>query len=392
MNMELSKRIKEIEPSATLAISAQAKRMKAQGIVVVDFGAGEPDFETPSYIKEAGKASIDEGFTKYTPASGIWELKEAISEKLKKDNGLSYLPSEICISCGAKHALYNTFQVLCQEGDEVIVPSPYWVSYPEMVKLSGAKPVLVRTAPKNDFKLSAKLLESSITDRTKAIVLNSPSNPTGSVYSKDELEEVRAVATSHGIWVISDEVYEKIIYDGANHISIASLGDNIFRKTVVINGVSKTYSMTGWRIGYLASAKPIASAVGILQSHSTSNPASISQKAALIALKGGDASFKEMVGEFAKRRDYMMGRVAEIKGITPNKPRGAFYLFCDISKLGMDSVSFVKSLLEEEKVAVVPGISFGWDTHIRLSFATSMEAIKEGMDRIEKFVSRLSNQ
>lgn len=386
--MKLSKRIQAVEPSATLAISAQAKRMRAKGIDVIDFGAGEPDFGTPDFIKEAGKASIDEDFTKYTPASGIEELKVAICEKLKEDNRVNYTPSQIVVTCGAKHALYNIFQVLCEEGDEVIIPSPYWVSYPEMVRLAGAKPVIVKAEAKDDFKPTAKDLEGSITERTRAFILNSPSNPAGAVYSRDDLERVANLAIARGIWVISDEIYEKIIYDGLTHTSIASLGDGIFKLTIVVNGVSKAYSMTGWRIGYLAGPQELAKAIGKLQSHSTSNPTSISQKAALAALQGDKSCVDEMVQEFARRRDYMVERTNMIDRISCLKPKGAFYLFCDISKIGVDSVSLAKSLLEEARVAVVPGVAFGMDTHIRLSFARRMEAIKEGMDRIERWVRR----
>ncbi len=384
--MELARKIQTITPSVTLSITAKARQMKAQGLDVINFGAGEPDFQTPLYIRDTAKTSIDEGFTKYTATSGIEEIKVAICKKLKVDNGLSYRPSEICVSCGAKHAIYEVLQVLCEDGDEVVVPSPYWVSYPEMVKLSGAKPIIAQTQPENNFKLTSKVLEPSITKRTKVLILNSPSNPTGSVYTKDELEDLRAIATSRRIWVISDEIYEKIIYDGAQHVSIASLGDDIFKSTIVINGVSKTYSMTGWRIGYLAGPEAVAKAASTLQSHSTSNPTSISQKAALAALLGDQRCVEQMVEEFARRRDYMIERVTNIEKITSPKPRGAFYLFCDVSRLGMDSVGLATTLLEEAKVAVIPGAGFGCDTHIRLSFARRMEEIREGMDRIEKFV------
>lgn len=362
--------------------------MRAEGVDVVNFGAGEPDFDTPLPIKEAAKAAIDGDFTRYTSVSGIQELKEAIARKLKEDNSLDYRPSEICVSCGAKHALYNTFQVLCEEGDEVIIPSPYWVSYPEMVKLSGARPIFLKTDPSRDFKITPEATERSITPKTKAIILNSPSNPTGSVYTKDELTAIAKVASSHGIWVVSDEIYEKIIYDGLLHTSIASVGDDTFKKTILINGVSKAYSMTGWRIGYLAADEAVVAACSKLQSHSTSNPTSISQKAALAALEGRGKTQEEMVKEFLRRRDYMLERIERIEAISCNKPGGAFYLFCDISRLGMGSVNLAETLLKDSSVAVVPGLGFGWDTHIRLSFATSMEEIKKGMDRIEKWARR----
>lgn len=386
--MSLTKRISNIGTSATLEITSRAKKMRAEGIDVISFGAGEPDFATPRHIKEAAIEAIRADFTNYTPSSGIFELKETICEKFKNDNSLDYEPSQIVVSCGAKHSLYNLFQVLCQETDEVIIPSPYWVSYPQMVKLAGAEPVIVKTSEDHNFKLTEKLLLSSITDNTRVILLNSPSNPTGSVYSREELLMVADIAKSKGLYVVSDEIYEKIVYSPNRHISIASLDEEIYKLTITVNGVSKTYSMTGWRIGYLAGPQELARAISRLQDHSTSNPTSISQKAALAALRGSQDCVGKMVGEFEERRDYMIGRLNRIKRLSCNMPSGAFYVFCDISALGMGSVEVSHRLLDEAKVAVVPGEGFGWDTHIRLSFATGMEEIKEGLDRIERWARR----
>jgi len=372
----------------TLAITAKAKKMRTEGKNVINFAAGEPDFDTPHNIKSAAISAISEGFTKYTPASGMPQLKDAICDKLKKDNALSYKPSQIIVSCGAKHSLYNIFQALCDKGDEVIVPSPYWVSYPEMVKLSGAKPVVVKTDEKSGFKLTEKDLKKAATKRTKAIIINSPSNPTGSAYSIEDLSMVAKWAISKNIFVISDEIYENLIYDGLKHISIASLGNEIFKLAIVVNGVSKSYSMTGWRIGYLAGDEKIVGAINKLQSHSTSNPASISQKAALEALTGGNEFVRKIAEEFEKRRDLILGGIGRINKLSCFKPQGAFYLFCDISKTKMDSISFANKLLEETRVAVIPGIAFGWDTHVRMSFACKAEDIKEGINRISKWLEK----
>ncbi|MCK4436357.1 pyridoxal phosphate-dependent aminotransferase, partial [bacterium] len=387
--MSLSKRASLISPSATLAITAKAKAMKAEGIDVLGFAAGEPDFDTPEHIKEEAKRAMDEGFTKYTPASGIQPLKEAICKKFKDDNGLDYKPSRIIVSCGAKHSLYNAIQVICEEGNEVILPSPYWVSYPEQIKLSGASPVIVETEEENGFKLTAELFSKSITKRTKLLILNSPGNPTGAVYSREELEATARVAVEKGVYVISDEIYEKIIYDGAKHWSIAGLNPEIKELTIVINGVSKSYSMTGWRIGYAAARKEIIEAMSRLQSHSTSNPDSIAQRAALRAISAGQEAVKEMVAEFKKRRDYMVERLNSIKGFSCLKPQGAFYVFPNVSAvLGKsfnghrisDSSSLTELLLTKAKVAVVPGSAFGRDGYLRLSYATSMENIIKGLD------------
>ncbi|MBU4312876.1 MAG: pyridoxal phosphate-dependent aminotransferase [Candidatus Omnitrophica bacterium] len=384
--MALSSRVKNISASLTLAITAKAKKMKEQGIDVIGFGSGEPDFDTPAHIKEAGIKAIQQGLTKYTPASGTDTLKEIICEKFSKDNGLSYDPSQIVVSCGAKHSLYNIFQAICEKGDEVAIPSPYWLSYPEMVKLAEAEPRFVDADDTDNFKISPVKLKKAITKKTKALIINSPSNPTGSVYDKDELAEIGKMAADKNIFIISDEIYEKIIFDGKPHVSIASISDDIFKNTIVVNGVSKSFSMTGWRIGYIASVnKEIVSAIKNLQSHSTSNPTSISQAAALEAIKVKDNSVETMVKEFERRRNYIVERVNSIEGLSCVKPGGAFYIFCRIDNKGLSSISLSDALLEDAKVAVVPGKPFGSDQHIRLSFATSMENIQKGMDRIEEW-------
>ena len=386
--MRLAKRISGITPSATLDITSKAKRMAREGIDVVSFGAGEPDFDTPSHIKAAAIKAINEGFTKYTPSSGTPEIREAISRKFKKDNELNYSPSQIVVSCGAKHSLYNIFQAICERADEVIIPSPYWLSYPEMVRMAEAKPVYVETSASDNFKMTESGLSAAITEKTKALVLNSPSNPTGCVYDREELEYISNLALRHEFFVISDEIYEKLIYDGRKHISIASLGGRIYDWTITVNGVSKSYSMTGWRIGYAAGPEDVMNAIANFQSHATSNPASISQKAALAALAEDQRCVEEMRLEFEKRRDFMVTRLARIKKLACVKPAGAFYVFCDISKLKLDSVKVATRLLDEAKVAVVPGEPFGARTYIRLSFATSMKNIEKGLDRIEEWIGK----
>jgi len=398
MTIGISKRAKAIKPSPTLAMAAKAKAMKAQGIDVVDFGVGEPDFDTPENVKQAGIKAIQSGFTKYTPAGGTDELKDAVVDKLKKDNGLSYERSQILISCGAKHSLYNIAEALFDPGDEVIIPSPYWVSYPDQVILNDAVPVIVETTEQEGFRISAAKLEKAITKRTKAFVLNSPSNPTGLAYDRKTLEEIAAVAVKHRIYVISDEIYEKLVYDGFTHISIASLNPEIKELTIVVNGVSKSHAMTGWRIGFAAGPKDVITAMANIQSQSTSNPASISQKAALEALRGPQDFLPVMNAEFDKRRKYMVERLNKMKGVYCMLPVGAFYAFPNVSKLYgrsaggktiKNSADLAAYLLEAAKVALVSGDSFGADAFIRLSYATSMEIIKKGMDRIEEAVSAL---
>jgi aspartate aminotransferase len=397
--MGIAKRAMAIKPSPTLATAAKAKAMKSQGIDVVDFGVGEPDFDTPENVKQAGIKAIQSGFTKYTPAGGTDELKEAVVEKFKRDNGLQYEKSQVLISCGAKHSLYNIAEALFDPGDEVIIPSPYWVSYPDQVLLNDAVPVIVETTEEEGFKLSAQKLEKAITKRTKALVLNSPSNPTGLAYDKKTLEEIAAVAVRHKLHVISDEIYEKLIYDGFKHFSIASLGAEIKDLTIVVNGVSKSHAMTGWRIGYAAGPKDIITAMANIQSQSTSNPASISQKAAVEALRGPQDFIRIMNVEFDKRRKYMVDRLNRIKGTTCLMPVGAFYAFPKVSQLYGKSVGgkrianssdLAAYLLEEAKVALVSGDAFGADAYIRLSYATSMENITKGLDRIEQAAGKLA--
>ena len=390
----IAKRALAIKPSPTLATAAKAKALKAQGYDVVDFGVGEPDFDTPDNVKEAAMRAIRSGFTKYTPASGTDELKEAVVEKLGKDNGLEYERSQIIISCGAKHSLYNIAEALFDPRDEVIIPSPYWVSYPDQVLLNDAKPVIVKTTEQEGFKLSAKKLEKAITKKTKAIILNSPSNPTGLAYDAKTLEEIAAIAVKRGIYVISDEIYEKLIYDGFRHVSIASLGPEIKNLTIVVNGVSKSHAMTGWRIGYAAGPKDVITAMANIQSQSTSNPTSISQKAAVEALRGPQDFIVTMNVEFDKRRRYMVDRLNKINGVSCLMPVGAFYAFPKISSFFgkrtpngttiRNSADLAVYLLEDAKVALVSGDAFGAKDHIRLSYATSMENIVKGMDRIEE--------
>jgi aspartate aminotransferase len=396
--MGIAKRAQAIKPSPTLATAAKAKAMKSQGIDVVDFGVGEPDFDTPENVKQAGIKAIQSGFTKYTPAGGIDDLKEAVVEKFKKDNGLQYEKSQVLISCGAKHSLYNIAEALFDPGDEVIIPSPYWVSYPDQVLLNDAVPVIVETTEEEGFKLSAKKLEAAITGKTKALILNSPSNPTGLAYDRNTLEEIAALAIKHNLYVISDEIYEKLIYDGFTHTSIAALGAKIKDLTIVVNGVSKSHAMTGWRIGYAAGPKDVITAMANIQSQSTSNPASISQKAAVEALRGPQDFIGTMNVEFDKRRKYMVERLNRIKGVSCLMPVGAFYAFPRVSSLFgksakgkpiRNSSDLASLLLDEAKVALVSGDAFGADAYIRLSYATSMENIQKGLDRIETALNSL---
>lgn len=396
--MILSRKAQQIEPSITLAITAKAKKMKADGIDVIGFGAGEPDFNTPEYIQKAAIKAIKEGYTKYTPASGIMELKNAIVEKFRKDNGLEYNTSQIIISTGAKQSLANVFAAALNPGDEVIIPVPYWVSYPELVKLQGGVPIFVETEENNGFKYTIEKLEKAITKNTKMILINSPNNPTGTVYSKKELEDIANFAKEKDILILSDEIYEKLIYGDTKHVSIASLSGDAYQRTIVINGVSKAYAMTGWRIGYAAANKEIVRLMSNIQSHTTSNPNSIAQYASVAALKGDTSSMDSMVGEFKNRRDYMVNEINRIDGLSCIKPEGAFYVMMNISKtIGKkfndvkieDSISFSDQLLEREKVAVIPGIGFGMDNYVRLSYATSAENIEKGLDRIGRFIKEL---
>jgi aspartate aminotransferase len=394
----LSNRARSLKPSPTLAINAKAKSMQAQGIRVVSFGAGEPDFDTPENIKQAAKKALDEGFTKYTPVGGIDELKDAIIKKFQKDSGLSFKRSEILVSCGGKHSFYNLAQAIFDHGDEVIIPAPYWVSYPPMVSLAGGSPVIIETTEKKQFKITPEALKKAITPKTKALVINSPSNPTGSAYTKKDLEEIAAVALSKNIFVISDEIYEKIVYDGFQFTSIASLSEEMKKRTIIVHGVAKTYSMTGWRIGYTAGSEEIIAAMNNIQSQSTSNPTSIAQKASVEALIGPQSEVEKMVSAFAQRRNYIVDRLNKMPGVSCYKPVGAFYVFPNFSshygksyqgKKIENSTHLADYLLEVAKVAVVPGIEFGADPFERFSFATSMENIKEGLDRVEEALKKL---
>lgn len=395
----ISKRAQTIKPSATLAAAAKAKSMKAQGIDVVDFGVGEPDFDTPENVKAAGIKAIQSGFTKYTPASGIDDLKAAVIEKFRRDNGLEYDKSQILISCGAKHSLYNIAEALFDPGDEVIIPAPYWVSYPDQVILNDAVPVIVDTTEEEGFRLSVERLEAAVTKKTKALILNSPSNPTGLAYDRRALEEIASIAVRHGFYVISDEIYEKLLYDGFTHISIASLGREIKDQTIVVNGVSKSHSMTGWRIGYAAGPKDVITAMANIQSQSTSNPVSISQKAAVEALQGPQDFLVKMRHEFDNRRKYMVERLNRMKGISCLMPVGAFYAFPRVSglfnketrdgRMINGSADIAAYFLDEAHVSLVSGDAFGADEYIRLSYATDMDTIKKGLDRMEKAVDRL---
>ncbi|MBI4634692.1 MAG: pyridoxal phosphate-dependent aminotransferase [Deltaproteobacteria bacterium] len=397
--MNLASRINSIKPSATLAITSKANALKAEGRDIIGFGAGEPDFDTPDHIKKAAIKAINDGFTKYTPVGGIEELKDAIIAKLKRDNNLTYKRSETVVSCGAKHTLYNLAQVLFQEGDEVIVPSPYWVSYTDIIILSGAKPVIVKTSVSAGFKMTPNQLENAITTRTKAVILNSPSNPTGATYTREELAALAEVIVRKGILVITDDVYEKIIYDGFPFSTIASVSEEVKGLAVVVNGVSKAYAMTGWRIGYAAGPEQIISAVAKLQSQNTSNPTSIAQKAAVEALNGPQDSVSDMAREFEKRRDIIVAALNAIPGVSCFKPQGAFYVFPDFSgvfgrsckgKPISTSTDLATYLLDEANVAVVPGIEFGHDAFIRLSYASSMKLIQTGVERIREAVKNLS--
>ncbi len=394
----LSNRAKNLKPSPTLAINAKAKSMQAQGIHVISFGAGEPDFDTPDNIKQAAVRAIEQGFTKYTPVGGIDELKDAIIKKFKRDSGLSYKRSEILVSCGGKHSFYNLAQAIFDQGDEVIIPAPYWVSYPPMVSLAGASPIIIETREENGFKVKPEDLKKAINTKTKALVINSPSNPTGGASTKEELEKIAEIAILYNFFIISDEIYEKIVYDGFQSTSIASLGEEIKKKTIIVHGVAKTYSMTGWRIGYTAGPEEIISAMNNIQSQSTSNPTSIAQKASVEALIGPQDEVGKMVSAFSQRRNYIVDRLNKIPGVSCFKPVGAFYVFPNFSsyygtsfegKKISNSTNLADFFLDVARVAVVPGIEFGADPFERLSFATSMENIQEGLDRIEEALKKL---
>lgn len=399
MSLTLSKKAMQVKPSSTLAITAKAKELKAAGKDVVGFGAGEPDFNTPDNICDAAIDAIKTGFTKYTPASGIVELKQAICDKFKKFNGLDYKPSQIVISNGGKHSLTNVFSVLLNPGDEVIIPAPYWLSYPEIVKLADGVPVYVRGEKEQGYKVTVAQLEAVTTDKTKALVLNTPSNPTGMIYTEDELRAIADYAVKNDIYVVADEMYEHLVYNGYKHVSIASFNEEIYKRTITVSGLAKSYAMTGWRIGYTGSSEEIAKLMGSVQSHQTSNPNSIAQKAAVEALTGDQSKVEMMLKEFDERRKYMYGRVSKMPYVETKEPLGAFYVFIDVSKvLDMNyngnkvetTDALAKILIEEYNVAVIPCGDFGFADHIRLSYAISIETIDKGLSRIEEFLSKLA--
>lgn len=396
--MAISERAKNVAPSPTLAITAKAKQMKAEGIDVISFGAGEPDFDTPIHIKAAAIKSLEAGFTKYTPTSGIDELKQAIVDKLKNENGLEYQKSQIVVSMGAKHSLYNAMLALCNPGDEVIIPAPYWVTYPEQAKLADAVPVILPTDESTGFCVTPEMLKAAVTPKTKVFVLNSPSNPTGGVYDPDTIRKIAEIAVENGFYVISDEIYEKIIYDGRKHVSIASVSPEMKKLTVVINGLSKSHSMTGWRLGYAAAEQEVASGMSRIQDHSTSNPVSFAQKGGVEALVGSQEATAKMVEQFDRRRKVIVDLLNQMNGLTCALPGGAFYVFPNMSGLIgksangatiTDSDSLAAYLLDTARVAVVPGSGFGAPNYIRMSYATSMNAIEEGCKRMAEALAAL---
>ncbi len=394
MSLFISEKAKSISPSPTLAIDARYKEMIKEGIPVVGFGAGEPDFNTPENVKRAGISAINANFTRYTPASGTLDLKQAVCRKIKRDTGLEYGVENIVISNGGKHSLSNVFICICNPGDEVILPAPYWVSYPEMIKIADAVPVIINTTEENDFKFTPDQLRAAITPRTRALVLNTPSNPTGMIYTKAELEEIAKICVENNIYVVFDEIYEKLVYEG-EHVNIATLGEDIKKLTIIVNGMAKAYCMTGWRIGYMAAEPEIAKAISNIQSHMTSNPCSIAQAASVEALDGDQSVIDDMKREYITRRDYMVKRIKSIDGVSCLNPHGAFYIFMNVKEsLGKEHYGkmintaneFCADVLDKALVAMVPSEGFGIDGYVRLSYATSMENIKTGLDRLEKYL------
>ncbi|KHE93544.1 MAG: pyridoxal phosphate-dependent aminotransferase [Candidatus Scalindua rubra] len=394
--MTTSDIVNKIKPSATLTLNSKVAQLKSDGVSVIGFSAGEPDFDTQEEIKISAIEALKSGFTKYTPTSGIPELKKAISEKLLKENNVSYSPQQVLVSCGAKQVIYNCILALCNDGDEVLIPAPYWVSYPEQVTLARGKSVFIESSDENDFKITKDDIERNITDKTKILIINSPNNPTGSLYTEKELYEIVQFAINAGLYIISDEIYEKIIYDGEKHISPASFGKEFFEKLITVNGFSKTFSMTGWRIGYAAGPIDVIKAATLIQDHTTSGANSITQKAAVTALQGNEKTITNMVKEFDKRRKYIVDRLNNIDGITCMLPKGAFYVFPNISSLYnrdicgqkvTNSVDLANLVLDKAKIAFVPGTCFGSDAHLRISYATSIENIEEGMNRLEKLLN-----
>jgi aspartate aminotransferase len=389
MNYPIARRAASLSPSLTLVIDSKAKEMKAKGEDVVGFGAGEPDFDTPQHIKDAAAAALAAGFTKYTPSSGIPELRQAIADKFLRENGLTYKPSQIIVSNGGKHSCYNVILATCQEGDEVIIPAPYWLSYPEMVKLAGATPVILETTDQTEFKVTPAQLRAAITSKTRLFVLNSPSNPTGSVYTPDEIKALGDICVEKGVLIMSDEIYEHLTYDGAQVKSVASFSQAHYDHTIIVHGFAKAWSMTGWRLGFLAAPEPIAKAIDAIQSHSTSNPCSFAQKGGVAALTGSQAHLPGWLAEYAKRRTRAWEMLNAMPGVSCVNSKGAFYLFPNISKTGLKSADFCARLLEQEKVAAVPGIAFGADDYLRISYATSLANIEKGLARMERFVRSL---
>lgn len=385
--MELAARVDRVSPSITLAISAKAKAMQAEGIDVCSFSAGEPDFPTPEHICEAAKTALDEGKTRYGAAVGELKLRQAIAKKLKKDNNLNYTAENIIVTNGGKFSLFNLMQASIEPGDEVIIPAPYWLSYPEMVKLASGTPVIVDTAAEHDYKITPEQLERAITPKTKLFVFNSPSNPTGTVYTPDEVRALAKVVVERDILVVSDEIYEKILYDDAKHLSIGSINEEIFARTITSNGFAKSHSMTGWRVGYAAAPLEILQAMAKIQSHSTSNVCTFAQYGAIAALESSQECVQKMLTAFTERRSYMYQAINDIPQLSCPKPYGAFYLFVDISKTGRQSLEFCKDLLETKQVAAIPGVAFGMDNCIRFSYATDMDTIKEGVKRLSEFVA-----
>jgi len=384
----IAKNIAELAPSMTLAITSQAKALKKQGIDVLSFGAGEPDFNTPDHITQAAIEALQSGKTRYTESAGLLELREAIAAKLLIDNGLQYDPSMISVNCGAKHSCYNAIAAVVNPGDEVIIPAPYWTSYPEMVKIVGGIPVIVETKRENGWKMTAEEFEDAMSPMTKLVIINSPGNPTGSVYSKEELAAIGEIAASEDILILSDEIYEKLVYAEQKHVSIASISKDIFDHTITINGFSKAYAMTGWRLGYTAAPKKIADAIDTIQSHTTSNVTTFAQYGALAALQGDQQIVADMRDEFDVRRQYMLSRLQAIKNVRVVEPLGAFYFLVDIEPTGIKSVNFCEKLLSKARVAAVPGVAFGAESTLRFSYATGLDVINAGMDRFEEFCSQ----
>jgi aspartate aminotransferase len=384
--MKLAARISQVTPSLTLAISAKAKAMKADGLDVCSFSAGEPDFDTPDHIRAAAKAALDEGKTRYGPAAGEPKLREAIAQKLQTDNNLCYGAENIIVTNGGKQSLFNLMLALIEPGDEVLIPAPYWLSYPEMVKLAEGTPVILPTTAETGLRVTADQIRRAVTPKTKLLILNSPSNPTGMVYTPDEIRAIADVVVEKNLWVVSDEIYEKILYDGAKHLSIGAAGPEIYERTLTSSGFAKTYAMTGWRIGYLAGPPQIIQAVTTIQGHSTSNVCTFAQYGAIAAYEGSQDCVQQMLSAFAQRRQFILDAINTIPGLSCPKPDGAFYVFINISKTGMKSLDFCSALLESHQVAAIPGIAFGADDHIRLSYATDMDSIRKGMERLEAFV------